>query len=270
MPNYQGLGTPHLWMAGIYGGSADTQCTTLESTRKELENCNLKPGSDLWRSLFPAVRNGFRISGFHVHGDLAVDHVLLLIEQASAAGGMTLEDIQARHHVLDHCSINPRPDQISRGKRLGVTWTCGPKYIIRASIDSEGYDVEAVSQWVVPYRSLIDAGLKPGFHTDGDQGGPMVFKYMEVAITRQDMDGRAWNITEAIDRKDILRAATRWNAVNILRGDQLGSIEAGKWADIIVIDRDYMSIPVREIADIKVLMTMVGGKILYSAPEMGI
>jgi predicted amidohydrolase YtcJ len=268
MPNFQGYGTPHLWMAGIYGGSADSfQCTTLASTRKQLESCNIVPGGELWRSLFPALRSGFRISGFHVHGDLAVDHVLLLIEQASAAGGMTLEDIQGKRHVLDHCAMNPRPDQIERGKRLGVTWTCGPKYIIRAPIDSEGYDPEAVSEWVVPMRSLIDAGLKPGFHTDGDQGGPMVFKYMQTAITRKDLDGHTWNAAEAIDRKEVLRAATRWNALNILRANELGSIEVGKWADVIVVDRDYLSIPADEIPDIRVLMTIIGGEIVFDSSD---
>jgi predicted amidohydrolase YtcJ len=169
--------------------------------------------------------------------------------------------------VLDHCAINPRADQIERGKRLGVTWTCGPKYIIRAPIDSEGYDAEAISEWVVPMRSLIDAGLKPGFHTDGDQGGPMVFKYMQTAITRKDLQGRTWNAAEAIDRKEVLRAATRWNALNILRGDELGSIEVGKWADVIVVDRDYLSIPVDEIPDIRVLMTIIGGEIVFDSSE---
>ena len=270
MPNYQGYGTPYLWMAGIYGGSADSYiCTTLPSPKKYLEDCNLTPGGALWNSLFPAVRNGFRISGFHVHGDMAVDHILLMIEQASAAGGMTVEEIQEKRHMLDHCAGNPRADQIARGKRLGVTWTCGPKYIIRAPITAQDYDAEVLAQWVVPLRSLIDAGLKPGFHTDGDQGGPMLFKYMQTTITRQDLAGRTWNAAEAIDRKDVLRMATRWNAANLLRGDELGSIEEGKWADIIVIDRDYLSIPVEEIPDIRVLMTVLGGEIIFKSPDSG-
>jgi predicted amidohydrolase YtcJ len=270
MPNYQGYGSPHLWMAGIYGGSADSYiCTSLPSPKKHLEKCNMTPGGTLWDSLFPAVRNGFRISGFHVHGDLGVDHILLMIEQASAAGGMTEEEIREKRHVLDHCVGNPRPDQIARGKQLGVTWTCGPKYIIRSPITTEDYDSEMLSQWLLPLRSMIDAGLKPGFHTDGDQGGPMVFKFMQTVITRKDLSGRVWNAAEAIDRKDVLRMATRWNALNILRGDELGSIEAGKWADMVVIDRDYLSIPIEDIPEIQVLMTLLGGKIIYQARDGG-
>jgi predicted amidohydrolase YtcJ len=268
MPNYQGYGNPHLWMAGIYGGSADSYiCTTLPSPKKYRESCDLTPGGPLWDTLFPAVRNGFRISGFHVHGDLAVDHILLLIQQASAAGGMTEDDIRGRRHVLDHCAGNPRQDQIVRAKEMGITWTCGPKYIIRAPFTAENYDSEAFSEWVVPLRSLIDAGLKPGFHTDGDQGGPTLFKYMQTTITRRDLDGRVWNAAEAIERDEVLRMATRWNAVNILRGDELGSIEEGKWADMIVLDRDYMTIPVEDMSNIKVLMTMLGGEVIYNELE---
>ena len=271
MPNMQGQGSPQLWIAGIYGGSTDSyQCTTLPSEVKHLESCDLTPGGELWESLYPAVRDGWRISGFHVHGDLAVDHILLLIEQASAEGGMTADDIRAKRHMLDHCSVNPRPDQIERGKRLGVSWTCGPKYIIRAPIDAEGYDSEVFAKWVVPMRSLINAGLKPGFHTDGDQGGPMAFKYMQTTITRKDMNGRIWNASEAINRSEVLRAATRWNALNLLKGDELGSIEAGKLADIIVVDRDYMTVPIEQLPDTKVLMTLVGGKVIYESPDAGL
>ena len=271
MPNYQGYGSPHLWMAGIYGGSADSYiCTTLPSPKKYRESCELVPGGPLWDSLFPAVRSGFRISGFHVHGDLAVDHILLLIEQASAAGGMSEEEIRGKRHVLDHCAGNPRPDQIARARLLGVTWTCGPKYIIRAPITAENYDREAFSKWVVPLRSLIDAGLKPGFHTDGDQGGPTLFKYMQTTITRKDLDGHVWNETESIDRKEVLRMATRWNARNLLREDELGSLEEGKWADLIIIDRDYLSIPVDDIPNIQVLMTMLGGEVIYNSPGSGL
>jgi len=92
----------------------------------------------------------------------------------------------------------------------------------------------------------------------------MLFKYMQTTITRKDLNGRVWNAAEAINRKDVLRMATRWNASNLLRGDELGSLEAGKLADMIVIDRDYLSIPVDEIPNITVLMTLLGGKVVYN------
>ena len=54
---------------------------------------------------------------------------------------------------------------------------------------------------------------------------------------------------------------TRWAAEYVRHPDQLGSLEEGKWADLLVIDRDYFTIPVDDILKIRPLMTMVGGKI---------
>lgn len=92
---------------------------------------------------------------------------------------------------------------------------------------------------------------------------------MQTTITRQDLDGHVWNEAESIDRKEVLRMATRWNARNLLRADELGSLEEGKWADLILIDRDYLSIPVDDISNIRVLMTMLGGEVIYNAPGSG-
>ncbi|MCZ6751377.1 MAG: amidohydrolase family protein [Acidobacteria bacterium] len=266
----EGTGSPYLWTTGIYGGSADRMCTSLPSPVKDLEQCLLLPGSPRWKAIYAAVRRGFRIGGFHAHGDLGVDHIFQLIEQASQEAGMTIEQIRRKKHALDHCRLNPRPDQIAKGLELGVTWTCGPKYIIRASvISAKRYDDESIARWTVPLKSMITAGLHPAFHTDGHHGGPMLFEYIQMMMTRREMhSGRVWALQEAIDRKDALRSATRWSAEYTLREDELGSIEVGKWADMIIIDRDYLSIPTQEIGRIQVLMTLVGGKIVYQRPEM--
>ena len=60
---------------------------------------------------------------------------------------------------------------------------------------------------------------------------------------------------------------TRWAAEYVLREDVLGSLEVDKWADLIVVDKDYLAIPENQIKDIKVLLTLVGGKPVYVGPE---
>ena len=57
--------------------------------------------------------------------------------------------------------------------------------------------------------------------------------------------------------------ATQNGANYVLRGDRLGSIESGKLADLVVIDRDYMSLPVEDISEIRPLLTMMGGRIVF-------
>jgi len=60
---------------------------------------------------------------------------------------------------------------------------------------------------------------------------------------------------------------TRWAADYTLREDQIGSIEPGKLADLVVLDRDYMSIPVEEVSEIQPQLTIVDGEIVYVHPE---
>jgi len=271
--NVEGTGTPHLWITGIYGGSADSDmagpmCSTIPLLPKDFgltqPQCSLTPGSENWNRIYAAVRRGFRIGGFHNHGDLATDYILKLIEQASEDAGMTLEQIRQKRHVIDHCAANPRPDQMAKGKHLGVIWTCTPKYVIRADFAAKNRDAERLAQYVVPMKSLIDAGLHPAFHTDGHDGGPLLFLYLQTLLTRKDPgSGRVWNLAEAIDRAHVLRSATRWGAEYTLKEKELGTIETNKWADLIILDRDFLTVPVDEIGRIQVLMTMVGGKIVY-------
>ncbi len=70
---------------------------------------------------------------------------------------------------------------------------------------------------------------------------------------------------QTIDREDALIAYTRKNAYFVFQENNLGSIQAGKLADLVVLDRDYLTVPADQIKDIKPVMTVVGGRIVYSA-----
>jgi hypothetical protein len=72
-------------------------------------------------------------------------------------------------------------------------------------------------------------------------------------------------IRHTISREDALIAYTRKNAFLIFQEDNLGAIQAGKLADLLVLDRDYLSVPAEQIKDIKPVITMVGGRIVYDA-----
>ena len=70
-------------------------------------------------------------------------------------------------------------------------------------------------------------------------------------------------IRQTISREDALIAHTRKNAFLVFQENDLGSIQPGKLADLVVLDRDYLTIPADQIKDIKPVMTMVGGRIVY-------
>ena len=66
----------------------------------------------------------------------------------------------------------------------------------------------------------------------------------------------------------MLKSATLWGAYGVKREDVLGSLETGKWADLIVLNEDYLTVPVEETLKLRVLMTIVGGKVVHLVPSL--
>ena len=91
-----------------------------------------------------------------------------------------------------------------------------------------------------------------------------------AAVTRQSRAGEpagGWYADQALTRAEALHAFTLAAAYAAHQEDRLGSLEPGKWADFVIIDRDYFTIPASEIDDIQVLETWVGGKRVFAAGE---
>ena len=126
-----------------------------------------------------------------------------------------------------------------------------------------------VASWVAPARSLINAGVMRVMELDRPLGHTQFtpFHYFQWGITRRAEDGNVYAPEERVDRELMLKIATVWGGYYLLKEDKIGSLEPGKFADFIVLDRDYLSMPVEEILSTKVLMTAVGGKVVHLAPS---
>lgn len=210
-----------------------------------------------------AIASGLRIAGTHTAGDKTLDLMLDAVEKGSARAGFSLEQIKAKRHAIDHCTMNPRPDQIPRLKRLGITMSCAPKYIEESPKVLRDYG-EKYLTWVAPVKSLIDAGVSTVLEIDDRDISKhgTVFHYIDVLVNRE-VEGRVYTGRERIDRVLALKMSTVWAAEYVMRENVLGSLERGKFADLIVLDRDYLTVPANEIRKIKVLLTIVGGKIVH-------
>lgn len=270
--NIAGHGTDHLWAIGVSLSSVDSSyprhCTTVEAPAniKAREKCDADAEFKIMQA---AVQSGQRISGTHVFADKAVDGFLDIIEKYSKEGGFTLEQIRARKHNIDHCGMSPRPDQIERAKRLGMIWSCAPRYIEDARDISRDYGEKAAHEMNVPIQTILRAGGKVVGEFDDrrihrKQGG--AFAHIQYAVTRKDSQGRIWGAKQAVDKETALKMFTSWAAEYVLRDKVLGSLEADKWADFIVIDRNYLTVADDDLDKINVLMTVVGGKTVYLEP----
>jgi len=199
---------------------------------------------------------GIRVS-IHSIGDRGIDLALDAIEEAQR-----LKPAPDMRHRIEHNSLCT-PKQLRRIKELGVTpsssigymWGIGDDYV-------ENFGPER-ARWLHPHRTMLEMGIIAGGNSDYpvSDGNPMIQIY--EAVTRRTRTGQLVGPEEAIGVMDAIRLYT-WNGAYLGKEEHLkGSIEPGKLADMVVLDRDILTVPPEEIKDIKVLMTIVGGRIVY-------
>ncbi len=152
---------------------------------------------------------------------------------------------------------------LERMKNLGVTSGIQPRATIMGGIYHRAHGDRA---YAMPnFRLVQDSGIIWGLGTDAfevNQYKPFVT--LSFAVTGRMVGGTVVN-RATVGREAALIAHTRGSAYQILQENNLGSIAPGKLADLVVIDRDYLTVPVDQIKDIRSVMTIVGGRVVYDA-----
>lgn len=115
-----------------------------------------------------------------------------------------------------------------------------------------------------PLRWIQDSGIMWGVGSDFNLTPYQPFISLAYMVTGRMVGGAVVN-RQPISREDALIAFTRKNAFFVFQENNLGSIQTGKFADIVVMDRDYLTVPADQIKDIKPVLTIVGGKIVFDA-----
>ncbi len=195
----------------------------------------------------------------HVHAELH-DTIDAFLDQIEAVNKEY--PIKNLRWTLAHVNqINAA--QLERMKKLGMYAAVHPWAVINGGIMHEGFGDGAYD--MPPLRTIQNSGIMWGFGTDGTAANQYLpFTTLYFAVTGK-MPGGMKVIRQTISREDALIAHTRKNAFLVFQENNLGSIQPGKLADLVVLDRDYLTIPADQIKDIKPVMTMVGGRIVYEA-----
>ena len=209
-------------------------------------------------------REGFQI---HVHaiGDRAIRMALDALEAARAANGAR----DARHHLAHIELIDPA--DIPRFRRLGVVanfqpfWANGDEYLTKLTEPRLG---PARSRWLYPIASVFASGAAVAFGSDWSVSSMNPLDGIEVAVTRRQPSegpGPAWLPEERVALPDAIAAYTIRGAYLAFSEKETGSIETGKSADLIVLDRNLFEIPPSRIHETKVLWTLLEGKEVWRA-----
>ena len=152
---------------------------------------------------------------------------------------------------------------LERMKNLGITAGIQPRATIMGGIYHRAHGDRAFT--MPDFRLIQDSGIIWGLGTDAfevNQYRPFVT--LGFAVTGKMVGGTVVN-RRPVTREEALIAHTRGSAYQVLQENNLGSIQPGKLADMVVMDRDYLTVPADQIKDIKSVMTIVGGRVVYDA-----
>ncbi|MGZ9077302.1 MAG: amidohydrolase [Burkholderiales bacterium] len=195
----------------------------------------------------------------HVEMESAIDSFITLYENINKE-----KPIKGLRWAFSHID-QVTPQQIERMKRLGMTAQIHTRPLIQGALMHKFHGERA---WTMPPMRLVqESGIMWGLGSDATAvttSNP--FYNLWFAVTGRMVGGKEVN-RQTITREQALIAHTRNNGYVVFQESNLGSLQPGKYADLVVLDRDYLTIPADQIKDIRPVLTMVGGKVVYEASK---
>ena len=203
---------------------------------------------------------GFQLA-VHAIGDQAI-HLLL---DAYEYAGHRNHRAQAQHRV-EHTQHLLMED-IPRFARLGVVASMQPFH----KADDGRYAEKAIGrerlEGSYAFRQLLDAGALVVFGSDWPVVTLNPFAGVDAAVNARTLAGDVWLPSHSLTVEEAIRAYTVSPPRAIHRDDRLGTIEPGKYADLVILEEDPFAMPPARLGDIKVAHTIVGGKVVYSRSD---
>lgn len=214
-------------------------------------------GMALWRRIVQALAD----RGIHlnVHAQLRASIEAFLTEIEAVNRIKPIKGLRWTFSHLDQAE----PRDIERMKRLGMYAQIHSRPTVQGGLmlkihGERTYDMP-------PLRMIQDSGVPWGLGSDATAVTPVNPFYTLGWAVSGEMIGGTKVLRSTITREEALIAHTRANSYFLFQESNLGSLAPGKYADLLVLDRDYLRIPASEIKDIRPLLTMVGGRIVHDA-----
>ncbi len=230
----------------VYGPMHDSS-NTVESYSDEIWNEYMK--------LATVAAQG----GWHIHEHVMADRTIIDFLDRLEALNETVSITDLRWTLAHVLTVTE--ETIQRARELGLTAAVHGQAAHQARpIVPRG---DATRPPIPPMEAFEDSGMIWGLGTDtGVVSHYQPFVTLMWAATGLGIDGTVIH-PDPVGREAALVAHTRSNAYLLFKEDDLGTLEAGKLADLVVLDRDYLTVPAHEIKNIEPVLTMVGGEIVY-------
>jgi len=218
---------------------------------------------DLYRWTSAADAAGLQVA-VHAIGDRANRIQLDIFERVEKENGP-----RDRRFRIEHAQ-HLAPSDIPRFAELGVIASMQPYHAIDDGRWAEEVIGHERAKTTYAFRSLLDAGARLAFGSDWFVAPATPLEGIYAAVTRRTLDGEnpdGWFSGQKISVEQALVAYTRDAAYAAFEEDLKGTLEPGKLADLVVIDRDITKVPPEEIADVAVRTTVVGGNVVYASDD---
>ena len=215
--------------------------------------------------LIEALKKGIQIET-HAIGDKGNQITLDWYEEAFSLVRKDERLIENPRWRIEHAQ-NIQPEDQLRYKEMDIIASMQPSHAIGdLHFAEKRLGLERLKNAYV-WRSLLNQGVRVVGGSDApvEIGDPRI--EFKAAIGRKDIDGfhgEGWHVEEAVERQDALKMFTKWASYSVFEEDIKGTIEVGKLADFTILSKDLMTIDEEEIMSSEVVMTIVGGKIVYS------
>jgi predicted amidohydrolase YtcJ len=242
----------------------------LDARRRPTSNYGLDQYDldDLARYVVASDLAGFQV---HIHtiGDRAVRECLDIFEHAIEMNGRR----DARHHLAHLEFVHPA--DVPRLRALNVTANVTPLWAQRedsVTVLTLPFVSDAVARTIYPFRSIHAAGGRLAFGSDWSVSTPEPLEQLATAVSRFDPRGTATDplfAEECLDLDTAIAAHTINGAYVAFTDDRTGSIEPGKLADLVVLDRDLFAGGADEIRNARTLLTLSEGAVVHAADGWG-
>jgi len=200
-------------------------------------------------------RLGWRVFT-HAVGDAAIDEVLAGYEAANAE-----RSIAGKRWGIEHAFIGRR-DHLPRMKSLGLLLSL-QDHLYLAGPSLVKYWGRERAFLTTPVKMYLDAGLPVSGGTDSSVVPYSPLWVIYHFVTRETISGGPMGVDQRVSREDALRMVTRNHWYLTFEEHTKGIIAPGRFADMVVLPEDIMTVPPKRIEQMRVMMTMVGGKVVY-------